>query len=183
MRLLPLPAQGWDYKHASKCLVYVVLGLTLRALGILGRHPATEATSPVLKSTPPLPHPLVPISKKTFFFFFFFPRQGFFVWLWLSWSSLCGPGWPRTQRSACLCLPSAGIFFFFLFEGRFQYIVLAGLELQKSAYFCFLNAGIKVYIFDHQTSASTCKPCTRKEERFKGGREVQAGQTTNSLSS
>lgn len=76
-----------------------------------------------------------------------------------------------------------GFFFFFLFEGRFQYIVLAGLELQKSAYFCFLNAGIKVYIFDHQTSASTCKPCTRKEERFKGGREVQAGQTTNSLSS
>jgi hypothetical protein len=23
--------------------------------------------------------------------------------------SLCRPGWPQTQRSACLCLPSAGI--------------------------------------------------------------------------
>jgi hypothetical protein len=21
----------------------------------------------------------------------------------------CRPGWPRTQKSACLCLPSAGI--------------------------------------------------------------------------
>jgi hypothetical protein len=26
-----------------------------------------------------------------------------------SWNSLCRPGWPRTQKSACLCLPSAGI--------------------------------------------------------------------------
>jgi hypothetical protein len=28
---------------------------------------------------------------------------------WLSWNSLCRPGWPRTQKSACLCLPSARI--------------------------------------------------------------------------
>jgi hypothetical protein len=30
---------------------------------------------------------------------------------WLSWNSLCRPGWPRTQKSACLCLclSSAGI--------------------------------------------------------------------------
>jgi hypothetical protein len=28
---------------------------------------------------------------------------------WLSWKSLCRPGWPRTQKSTCLCLPSAGI--------------------------------------------------------------------------
>ena len=27
----------------------------------------------------------------------------------LSWNSLCRPGWPRTQKSACLCLPSARI--------------------------------------------------------------------------
>ena len=33
-----------------------------------------------------------------FWFFFGFLRQGF-----------CRPGWPRTQKSACLCLPSAGI--------------------------------------------------------------------------
>jgi hypothetical protein len=25
------------------------------------------------------------------------------------WSSLCRPGWPRTQKSSCLCLPSTGI--------------------------------------------------------------------------
>jgi hypothetical protein len=36
-------------------------------------------------------------------------RQGFSVWPWLSWNSLCRPGWPRTQKSACLCLPSVGI--------------------------------------------------------------------------
>jgi hypothetical protein len=27
----------------------------------------------------------------------------------LSWNSLCRPGWPRTQKSTCLCLPRAGI--------------------------------------------------------------------------
>ena len=43
------------------------------------------------------------------FSFFFFPRQGFSVLPWLSWNSLCRPGWPRTQKSMCLCLPSAGI--------------------------------------------------------------------------
>jgi hypothetical protein len=36
-------------------------------------------------------------------------RQGFSVYPWLSWNSLCRPGWPRTQKSACLCLQSAGI--------------------------------------------------------------------------
>jgi hypothetical protein len=25
------------------------------------------------------------------------------------WSTLCRPGWPQTQKSTCLCLPSAGI--------------------------------------------------------------------------
>jgi hypothetical protein len=38
-----------------------------------------------------------------------FLRQGFSVKPKLSWNSLCRPGWPRTQKSACLCLPSAGI--------------------------------------------------------------------------
>jgi hypothetical protein len=41
--------------------------------------------------------------------FFFFPRQGFSVQSGLSWNSLCRPGWPQTQKFACLCLPSAGI--------------------------------------------------------------------------
>jgi hypothetical protein len=37
---------------------------------------------------------------------FSFWRQGFSLYLWLSWTSVCR-GWPQTQRSACLCLPSA----------------------------------------------------------------------------
>jgi hypothetical protein len=45
----------------------------------------------------------------TVFLFFCFLRQGFSVKSWLSWNSLCRPGWPRTQKSACPCLPSAGI--------------------------------------------------------------------------
>jgi hypothetical protein len=36
-------------------------------------------------------------------------RQGFSVQPWLSWNSLCRPGWPGTRKSTCLCLPSAGI--------------------------------------------------------------------------
>jgi hypothetical protein len=38
--------------------------------------------------------------------FFYFPRQVFSVYPWLSWNSLCRPGWPQTQK---FCLPSAGI--------------------------------------------------------------------------
>ena len=34
-----------------------------------------------------------------FFFFFGFLRQGFSVYTWLSWNSLCRPGWPQTQRA------------------------------------------------------------------------------------
>jgi hypothetical protein len=39
---------------------------------------------------------------------FIFFETGFSVQFWLSWNSLHRPGWPRTQRSTCLCLPSAG---------------------------------------------------------------------------
>lgn len=40
------------------------------------------------------------------FLLFGFPRQGFPVWPWLSWKSLCTSGWPwsQTERSACLYL-------------------------------------------------------------------------------
>ena len=31
------------------------------------------------------------------------------VYPWLSWNSIFRPGWPWTQRSACLCFPSARI--------------------------------------------------------------------------
>ena len=44
-----------------------------------------------------------------FFFFFGFLRLGFSIEPWLTWNSLCRPGCPGTQKSACLCLPSAGI--------------------------------------------------------------------------
>jgi hypothetical protein len=43
------------------------------------------------------------------YLFVCFLRQGFSVYRWLSWNSLCRPGWPRTQKSTCLCLLSAGI--------------------------------------------------------------------------
>jgi hypothetical protein len=36
-------------------------------------------------------------------------RGHFSVKPWLSWNSLCRPGWLRTQKSACFCLPRAGI--------------------------------------------------------------------------
>lgn len=32
----------------------------------------------------------------------------FSVYLWLFWNSLRRPGWPRTQRSTCLCLLRVG---------------------------------------------------------------------------
>ena len=50
------------------------------------------------------------LSVVRLFVFFFSSRQGFsVVQPWLSWNLLCRPGWPRTQKSACLCLPCAGI--------------------------------------------------------------------------
>jgi hypothetical protein len=52
--------------------------------------------------------PCISIGQLFPFFFFFF-GQGFSVQSWLSWNSLCRPGWPRTQKSTCLCLPNAGI--------------------------------------------------------------------------
>jgi hypothetical protein len=60
-------------------------------------------------------------SRRQFFLFFGFSfcilfglvlvffETGFLFVAWLSWNSLCRPGWPQTQKSTCLCLPSAGI--------------------------------------------------------------------------
>jgi hypothetical protein len=39
-------------------------------------------------------------------FFFWFFETGY---PWLSWNSLCRPGWPRTQKSPCLCFLSTRI--------------------------------------------------------------------------
>ena len=41
--------------------------------------------------------------------FWIFSRQEFSICPWLSWNSLCRPCWPCTQKSAYVCLPSAGI--------------------------------------------------------------------------
>jgi hypothetical protein len=43
------------------------------------------------------------------FIYFVFLRQCFSVQPWLSWNSLCRPGWPQTQKSTCLCPPGGGI--------------------------------------------------------------------------
>ena len=43
-----------------------------------------------------------------FVFIFCFFEIGFFH-VALAVLKLCRPGWPQTQKSACLCLPSAGI--------------------------------------------------------------------------
>ena len=40
---------------------------------------------------------------------FVFFKTGFPCIAWLSWNSLCRPGWPPTQKSTCLLLPSDGI--------------------------------------------------------------------------
>jgi hypothetical protein len=38
-----------------------------------------------------------------------FFKTGFLCIALPVWNSSCRPGWPRTQKSTCLCLPSAGI--------------------------------------------------------------------------
>ena len=43
------------------------------------------------------------------FFVFCFLRRGFSVYPWMSWILLGRLGWPQTQKSACVCLSSAGI--------------------------------------------------------------------------
>ena len=55
--------------------------------------------------------PAITLDRELFVCLFvcLFFETGFFCEAWLSWNSVCRPGWPRTQRSACLCLPSAGI--------------------------------------------------------------------------
>jgi hypothetical protein len=41
-------------------------------------------------------------------------RQGFSVESWLSWNSLCRPGWPRTQKSASRVLSPVFSYAFFI---------------------------------------------------------------------
>lgn len=48
--LLPQPSEGWDYKSVPLHPVYAVLRIKLRALYLLGKHSAIEATFPCLFS-------------------------------------------------------------------------------------------------------------------------------------
>jgi hypothetical protein len=43
---LPAPIERWGYRHVQLLLVYDVLGLEPRALGMLGKHPTDGSTSP-----------------------------------------------------------------------------------------------------------------------------------------
>jgi hypothetical protein len=67
----------------------------------------------VLIQSRPNPHPMSIYPRSPmlppFFFFFFFFFGCFRNRVSLSWNSLCRPGWAQTQKSACLCLLSAGI--------------------------------------------------------------------------
>jgi hypothetical protein len=70
-------------------LIFVcVLGIEPRALNIVGK-----CSNPACNSN---------------FFFFWFFETGFLCIALAVLDSLCRPGWPRTQKSTCLCLPSAG---------------------------------------------------------------------------
>ena len=71
-----------------------------------------------------------------YFWGFNFLRLGFSVYPWLFWNSLCIPCWPRTQKSACLCLPSAGIkgmhiarLYFYYLPNMSSFLILPDIPL------------------------------------------------------
>lgn len=75
-------------------------------------------SSPLLSfpSSPSFLSFLPPFSFFLFLFFSFLFLFLFFFFLllfcyipWLSWNSMCRPGWPHTQRSVCFCLLTAGV--------------------------------------------------------------------------
>ena len=55
-------------------------------------------------------------------------ETGFYVYPWLSWNSLCRPGWPQIQQSTCLCLPSAGI------KGLCYHCLASGVTIDMHIY-------------------------------------------------
>jgi hypothetical protein len=68
-------------------------------------------------------------SQKPFTTHFFFSETGFLCVALAVLDSLCGPGWPQTQRSACLCLPSAGI------KGRCHHCLATLFFLRKRLFY------------------------------------------------
>ena len=80
---------GWDYQLGQLCRRYPVLFSNFVAICSL----LTLVVSP--------PHP-VPLNQ-FMMLILCSSLQDLTVQLWLSWNSLCRPGWPRTQKSACFC--------------------------------------------------------------------------------
>ena len=86
--LCQLPS-GTEVGTPSRCKIKVV-----RTLSSVLRVLATKSFKPYFVY---LVHSQVLSSRSTLCFtmtFFGFPRQGFSLLPWLSWNSLCRPGWP-----------------------------------------------------------------------------------------
>jgi hypothetical protein len=112
----PSPAQGlflpswtkhkwmapfiWHTPHCPSC-----------ALACLSHNHSLPPLAVYLVSGKVQPPPVASSSLNVYSFIliFFFLRQGFSEEPWSSWNSLCRPGWPWTQWSACFCLPRSWI--------------------------------------------------------------------------
>jgi hypothetical protein len=79
---------------------------------------------------------------------FGFSRQDFSVYPWLSWNSLCRPYWSQTQKSICLCLPSARI------KGVCHYCPAEVLRCWK----CVTGDGLWGFKAPHQVQSNSLIP-------------------------
>jgi hypothetical protein len=58
-----------------------------------------------------------------------------------AWNSLCRPGWPQTQKSTCLCLPSARIKGMCHHQlARFSYNLIFFVEIPNNLLVSILHA-------------------------------------------
>ena len=96
-------------------------------------------------------------SMVLFFFFFlflsfFFFKTGFLCVALAVLNSLCRPGWPQTQKSTCLCLPSAGV------KGVRHHAWLSSVTLVASAvaHVVFFVASLVVIV---ASVVILCGPC------------------------
>jgi hypothetical protein len=77
------------------------------------------------------------------FIYFGFFETGFHCIALLYWNSLCRPGWPRTQKSAYPCLPSAGI------KGVCHHC-LATFSLSYGSSSLIVRSETKIYFIRHE---------------------------------
>jgi hypothetical protein len=87
---------------------------------------------------------LVHSQKLIRFVLFCFSRQGFSVWHWLSWNSLCRPGWPRTQKSACLGLKACTTTTWQVIS--FMFCIIVSVEFSSSRKFIRQHV-VRYYIY------------------------------------